>query len=92
MALAAALAVTGARDITIASLASDGDDGTSGAAGAVVDTGTVDALRALGLDARDALHRNDSATALAAVGALVVTGLTGTNVNDLYLAIVDEAR
>lgn len=92
MALAAALAVAGARDITIASLASDGDDGTSGAAGAVVDTGTVDALRVLGVDARDALHRNDSATALAAVGALVVTGLTGTNVNDLYLAIVDEAR
>ncbi len=89
MALAAALTLAGARDITIASLASDGDDGTSGAAGAVVDTATIDALRDLGLDARDALQRNDSATVLAAVGSLVVTGLTGTNVNDLYVAIVD---
>ncbi|MCX2727695.1 DUF4147 domain-containing protein [Thermomicrobium sp. 4228-Ro] len=89
MALAAAVALEGSERITVASLASDGDDGRSGAAGAVVDTVTTAVLRDRGIDPLRALHENDSATALAAADALVVTGLTGTNVNDLYLAIVE---
>ena len=89
MALAAALALEGSEGITVASLASDGDDGRSGAAGAVVDTTTAGVLRERGIDPLRALQDNDSATALAAADALVVTGLTGTNVNDLYLAIVE---
>jgi glycerate-2-kinase len=89
MALAAALALDGSQGITVASLASDGDDGRSGAAGAVVDTVTVAVLRDRGIDPLRALYENDSATALAAADALVVTGLTGTNVNDLYLVIIE---
>jgi glycerate 2-kinase len=89
MALAAAMSLEDAPGITIASFASDGDDGTSGAAGAVVDATTVAALRAQGIDAGRALSENDSATVLDRVDALVRTGLTGTNVNDLYLAIIE---
>lgn len=87
-ALAAAieLAANGV-DWTIASLASDGDDGAAGAAGAIVDGSTVARVRRLGIDPADALARNDSATALGAVGALVRPGPTGTNVNDLYVAV-----
>ncbi|MCS7246393.1 MAG: DUF4147 domain-containing protein [Thermomicrobium sp.] len=89
MALAAALVLSQTRDVTVASLASDGDDGTSGAAGAVVDGTTAEAVQQSGIDPQEALAQNDSATALASASALVVTGLTGTNVNDLYLALVD---
>jgi len=89
MALAAAMSLEDAPGITIASFASDGDDGTSGAAGAVVDATTVAALRAQGIDAGRALSENDSAPVLDRVDALVRTGLTGTNVNDLYLAIIE---
>jgi len=87
-ALAAAieLAAKGS-DWTIASLASDGDDGAADAAGAIVDGSTVARMRRLGIDPADALDRNDSATALGAVGALVRLGPTGTNVNDLYVAV-----
>lgn len=91
MALAAALLLSGTEGITVASLASDGDDGTSGAAGAVVDGLTAQELRSLGIDAMHALVTNDSATALARVDALVHTGLTGSNVNDLYLALIERS-
>ena len=87
-ALAAAIELA-ARDAawTIASLASDGDDGAADAAGAVVDARTVGRLRGVGIDPAEALERNDSASALEAIGALVQPGPTGTNVNDLYVAV-----
>lgn len=81
-----ALAAAVHRDIkgwTIASLASDGDDGNSGAAGAIVDAATVSSVNA----ALDALARSDSAGYLGERGALVVTGPSGTNVNDVYIAV-----
>ncbi len=91
-ALAAAIALADCKlDWTVASLASDGDDGAADAAGAVVDRSTVAMLRQHGIDPRDTLHRNDSATALGVVDALVRTGPTGTNVNDLYLAVRSAA-
>lgn len=87
MALAAALAIESRGDWIIASLASDGDDGNSGAAGAIADGGTAERARAAGIDPIDALDRNDSANVFAAAGGLVQTGPTGTNVNDVYLAM-----
>ena len=72
---------------TIASLASDGQDGSVDAAGAVVDASTAAALREAAVVPEDALERNDSGTALHEVGALVVPGPTGTNVNDVYIGI-----
>ena len=90
MALAAAMAIDGLPRVVIASLATDGDDGLSGAAGGMVDGTTAARIRGAGLDPAALLAANDSARALAAAGGLVQTGGTGTNVNDLYLALLPE--
>jgi len=74
--------------ITIISLATDGRDGPTDAAGAVVDGSTCARISAAGLDADDALGRHDSYPALEAAGTLLRTGLTGTNVNDVMVALV----
>ncbi len=88
LALAAAIALDRrGRNLTIASLASDGQDGGVDAAGAIVDGFTVSRLREAGIDPDEALANNDSGTALGAIGALVTPGPTGTNVNDVYIGI-----
>lgn len=87
MALAAAIALDGNRHWCVASLASDGDDGNSGATGAVADGETIARAREAGIDPRDALRRNDSATFFRVAGGLIETGPTGTNVNDVYIAL-----
>jgi glycerate 2-kinase len=87
MALAAAIALEGNHRWWVASLASDGDDGNSGATGAVADGNTVHRARVAGIDPVDALRRNDSATVFREVGGLIETGPTGTNVNDVYIAL-----
>lgn len=66
----------------------DGRDGPTEAAGGLVDAGTVPAIRAAGIDPVEALRRNDSGTALAAGGGLLVTGPTGTNVADLQVLVL----
>ena len=85
LALTAALELDGAPDVMLITFATDGDDGTTGAAGAVVSGDTLMRARSLGLDAQDFLRRNDSHTFFAALDDLLVTGPTGTNVNDLVL-------
>ncbi len=65
---------------------SDGMDGNTGAAGAVVDGTTWDAISARGLDPAVYLAACDAGTALAAVGAQILTGPTGVNHCDLVLA------
>ncbi|HEX2187332.1 MAG TPA: MOFRL family protein [Longimicrobiaceae bacterium] len=88
LALAAALEVEGEPGVVVASVGTDGRDGPTDAAGGMVDGGTVARGRAAGLEARDALERNDAHTFLRASGDLVVTGPTGTNVADLVLVLV----
>ncbi len=78
-------------DWTVASLATDGQDALTGAAGAIVDAAAIQRARSLGLDIEKALETNDSATLLSEVGALVTPGPTGTNVNDLYFAVRNDA-
>jgi glycerate 2-kinase len=85
LALAAALELDGVKNVLLISFATDGDDGTTGAAGAVVTGEMLARARALGLDARDFLRRNDSHAFFTALDDLIVTGPTGTNVNDLVL-------
>lgn len=87
-ALAAALALDGADGIVVASLATDGGDGPTDAAGAIATTHTLARARAKGLDATSFLQRNDAYTFFAHVGGLVCPGPTGTNVNDLMIALV----
>jgi glycerate 2-kinase len=92
LALAAAIALDGypppdGVGVTIVSLATDGTDGPTDAAGGIVTADTVGRGRALGLDARAMLAENDSYRYLGALGDLLITGPTGTNVNDLILVM-----
>lgn len=75
-----------------ASLASDGDDGHANAAGAIVDSATRDRLAAANVNIIEAIRNNDAATALKASGDLLETGPTGTNVNDVYIAMRCDER
>ena len=88
-ALAAALELErrGVRDWVVASLATDGQDAMTGLAGAIADGGTCLRSRASGVNPAAALARNDSAAVFEAAGGAVNTGPTGTNVNDLYIAL-----
>jgi hydroxypyruvate reductase len=74
-------------DWAFASVGSDGRDGPGEAAGGLVGPQTPARIRAGGIDPAEALSRNDSTPALAAGGALVVTGATGTNVADLAVLV-----
>jgi glycerate 2-kinase len=90
MALAAAREIDGLKGVTITSFATDGDDGTSGFAGGIVDGLTMSRARELGIDVQGRLEENDSAPVCRAVGSAIDIGPTGTNVNDLYLALIDD--
>ncbi|HEX2091136.1 MAG TPA: MOFRL family protein, partial [Longimicrobiaceae bacterium] len=88
LALAAALEIEGEPGVVVAAAGTDGRDGPTDAAGAIVDGETVARGRARGREARDALERNDVYPFLRETGDLLVTGPTGTNVNDLVLVLV----
>lgn len=87
-ALAAAQEIAGFHNIYVAAFGTDGTDGPTDAAGAVVDGQTVIRAARLGLNAADALRCNDAYPLLKKLGNLIITGPTGTNVNDLYMLIV----
>ncbi|MBP1923389.1 hydroxypyruvate reductase [Halorubrum alkaliphilum] len=85
--------------VVVASVDTDGVDGASGAAGGIVDATTFDGATTpngsatLDTDAaRDALDRHDIAPLLDEADALLRTGSTGTNVNDLRVLVVDGER
>lgn len=88
LALAAALGIEGLSNALILSAGSDGTDGPTDAAGGIVDGGTAEAMRARGVDPAQALRDNDSYRALQAADALLITGPTGTNVNDVSLVLL----
>ena len=73
--------------MVILSAGTDGNDGPTDAAGALVDGETVERARRQGLNARAYLVDNDSYHFFHALGDLVVTGPTNTNVNDLMVAL-----
>lgn len=87
-ALGAALEIAGSRGVTIAAFGTDGIDGTSHAAGAIADATTVERAAGAGLDARRALAANDATPFFEALDELVVTGPTGTNVGDVFIAMI----
>ena len=88
IALAAALDLAGLDGVLVASFATDGKEGNTEAAGAFASGGTVAAGTRAGQDARAALDANDSHSFLTAAGELIVTGPTGTNVNDISIALI----
>ena len=89
LALAAAPALAGLEHCCVFSVGSDGTDGPTDAAGGYVDGQTDAALRTAGWDVFAALQNNDAYHALQAIGSLLITGPTGTNVNDVSVAVVD---
>ena len=88
IALAAAKGIDGLTNTTVFSVGSDGTDGPTDAAGGIVTGDTAGSLRAQGIDIDDVLRNNDAYHALSAVNALVMTGPTGTNVNDLTCLLI----
>ena len=89
LALAAAPALAGLEHCCVFSVGSDGTDGPTDAAGGYVDGQTDAALRTAGWDVFAALQNNDAYHAMQAIGGLIITGPTGTNVNDVSVALVD---
>jgi glycerate 2-kinase len=87
-ALAAAIAIAGLRDTVILSAGTDGSDGPTSAAGAVADGTTVARAQALGRNAAADLANNDSYRFFEALGDLIETGPTGTNVADIQVILL----
>jgi len=87
-ALAAAQEIAGLKKIWIAAFATDGSDGPTDAAGAVVDGDTIARATRQGIDPAQALLQNDAYTFFQRRGGHIITGPTGTNVNDLYVLLV----
>ena len=88
LALAAAPGIAGLEGAAVFSIDSDGTDGPTDAAGGYVDGESITALEEKGINFDSMLRENDSYHALEAIGGLIMTGPTGTNVNDLAVALL----
>ena len=88
LALAAAPGIAGIKGAAVFSVGSDGTDGPTDAAGGYVDGDSLAALTEAGCQVEEVLSRNDAYPALQKVGGLILTGPTGTNVNDLSVALL----
>ena len=88
LALSAAIGIDGIPGAAVFSVGSDGTDGPTDAAGGYVDHETAATLKAQGIDIFTVLKDNDAYNALAKCDGLVITGPTGTNVNDVAVALL----
>lgn len=88
LALAACEGLDGLDGAAVFSVGSDGTDGPTDAAGGYVDGESLASLKALGLDLHRILADNDAYHALQALDGLIITGPTGTNVNDVAVALL----
>lgn len=88
LAFSAMKVIAGQKDIAIFSVGSDGTDGPTDAAGGYVDGDSYEALRNAGLSYEEILQDNDCYHGLQAIDGLVLTGPTGTNVNDFWVALI----
>ncbi len=91
IALSAAEALDGHKNMAVFSVGSDGTDGPTDAAGGYADGDTRMAIEKAGFSVFDMLKNNDAYTALKAADGLIFTGPTGTNVNDVAVALVRAA-
>ena len=91
LALGAATQISGLENsVAIASVGSDGTDGPTDAAGGYVDTDTLQELKNKNIDVYKVLENNDAYNALKEVDGLIITGATGTNVNDVAIILIDN--
>lgn len=88
LALAAADGIAGLSNVVIFSVGSDGTDGPTDAAGGIVDGKTAQRLAEQGIQLHQVLEDNDAYNALQKANGLIVTGPTGTNVNDVAVVLV----
>lgn len=88
IALASAIGIAGMKNAAVFSVGSDGTDGPTDAAGGYADGDTFLELKRLGISIDTVLHDNDAYNALYKTGGLIFTGPTGTNVNDVAVALV----
>ena len=88
LALAAAPELSGLSGCCVFSIGSDGTDGPTDAAGGYADGDTCASLATHGLDVFTVLQNNNAYPALKAVDGLIITGATGTNVNDVSVALI----
>lgn len=89
IALAASEELRGIKNAALISVGSDGTDGPTDAAGGYADGDTFDTLLRKGIHVADILRNNDAYHALEAADCLIRTGPTGTNVNDVTIALID---
>lgn len=89
LALAAAAGIAGIKGAAVFSVGSDGTDGPTDAAGGYVDYETAAELKSQGVEIYQVLQDNDAYHALEKTGGLVITGPTGTNVNDVAVALLE---
>lgn len=88
LAIAAAQEMAGMSGAALISVGSDGTDGPTDAAGGYVDGDTCRTLQERGMDLQAYLDNNDAYHALQAAGGLIITGPTGTNVNDVTIGLI----
>ena len=88
LALAAAAGIAGIPGAAVFSVGSDGTDGPTDAAGGYADHETAGELKAQGIEIYQVLQDNDAYHALQKTGGLIITGPTGTNVNDVAVALL----
>ncbi|MCQ2420121.1 MAG: glycerate kinase [Clostridia bacterium] len=88
LALSAAAGIDGMQDVAVFSVGSDGTDGPTDAAGGYADGSTAKTLREQGIVIANVLKNNDAYHALKACGGLIMTGPTGTNVNDVAVLLI----
>lgn len=88
IALSAAAGIDGLSNVAVFSVGSDGTDGPTDAAGGYADGDTAALLRGKGIDIHEYLENNDAYNALKAADGLIITGPTGTNVNDVAVLLI----
>lgn len=88
LALSAAIGIRNLDNIAVFSVGSDGTDGPTDAAGGYCDNETFDILASQGINIYDVLQNNDAYNALKQCDGLIITGATGTNVNDVAVLLI----
>ncbi|OGD52610.1 hypothetical protein A3K80_03900 [Candidatus Bathyarchaeota archaeon RBG_13_38_9] len=83
--LSAASKINGIEGVGIASIGTDGIDGPTDAAGAIADGKSILRAKKCGLNNKKMLNDNDSYNFFSKIGDLIITGPTGSNVNDIAL-------
>ena len=90
LALSAADGIRGISGAAVFSVGSDGTDGPTDAAGGYTDYETASELMEQGIEIYKVLQDNDAYHALQKTGGLIITGPTGTNVNDVAVALLNR--